>query len=119
MGGDRTSGRVRTAYPARNALASPYRYEIDPRDLVRILHAIERHGDDLVAVFHSHPDGPAAPSATDVREARYRVLHLLASPSRDEGALRAWRIEADGALEVSLTIDEPAAAGGVPAERLT
>ena len=115
LGGNRAAGRITNAYPARNLLTSPYRYEVDPRDLVRIVHAIERRGDDLVAIFHSHPAGPAAPSATDVREARYGVLHLLASPSGDEGALRAWRIEADGALEVPLTIDEPSAAGGMPA----
>ena len=107
LGGDGAVGRVRSAYPARNLLASPYRYEVDPRDLVRIVHAIERDGHDLVAIFHSHPAGPAVPSATDVREAHYRVLHLLASPFSDDGALRAWRIEADGGREVPLTIDQP------------
>jgi proteasome lid subunit RPN8/RPN11 len=109
LGGDSAIGRVRTAYPARNVLASPYRYEVDPRDLVRIVHAIERRGDDLVAIFHSHPAGPAVPSATDVREARFRVPHLLASPFGDDGALRAWRIGSDGAVEIHLTIGEPAA----------
>jgi proteasome lid subunit RPN8/RPN11 len=104
LAGDRDTGRVRTVHPARNVLASPYRFELDPRDLVRIVHAIERRGDDLVAIFHSHPAGPAVPSATDVREARYDVVHLLASPSRADGRMQAWRFEGGDAVEVPLVI---------------
>ena len=104
LAGDLDAGRVTTAHPARNLLASPYRFEVDPRDLVRIVHAVERRGADLVAIFHSHPAGPAIPSPTDVREARYDVVHLLASPSRADGALRAWRIEGGDAVEVPLAI---------------
>lgn len=109
LAGDRTAGRVRTMHLARNVLASPYRYEVDPEDLVRIVHDIERRGDDLVAVFHSHPAGPAVPSETDVREARYPVVHLVASPSRTDGALRAWWIGDADVIEVPLHIGERAA----------
>jgi proteasome lid subunit RPN8/RPN11 len=91
-------------HPARNALASPYRYEVDPRDLVRIVHAVERRGDDLVAIFHSHPGSPAVPSARDVREAAYPVIHVVAGMS-DGGVLRAWRIDGTEAYEVPLVVE--------------
>jgi proteasome lid subunit RPN8/RPN11 len=106
LSGDRAAGHVTSMHPARNLRASPYRYEVDPHDLVRIVHAIERRGHDLVAIFHSHPAGPAVPSATDVREARYGVVHLIAGPPRDGSTLRAWRIEGTNAIEVSLAISE-------------
>ena len=109
LAGDRAAGHVKAMHPARNLLASPYRYEVDPRDLVRIVHAIERRGDDLVAIFHSHPAGPPVPSAMDVREARYGVVHLLAGPSPDGAALRAWRIEGTNVFEVSVAISQLAA----------
>ena len=105
LGGDADHGRVTSVHPARNRLASPYRYDVDPADLVRILHRIERRGEELVAIFHSHPAGPAVPSASDIRESRYRVAHVLASPSGDECGLRAWRIQDGRALEVPLAID--------------
>jgi proteasome lid subunit RPN8/RPN11 len=105
LGGDAMTGTVRTLHPARNMMASPYRYEVDPRDLVEIVHRIEGEGDDLVAIFHSHPGGPAVPSPTDVRDARYPVVHLLATMSGGEERLRAWTIGADGYSEVPVVIE--------------
>ena len=107
LGGDRVTRTVRTIHAARNPMASPYRYEVDPRDLVEIVDRIEREGDDLVAIFHSHPGGPAVPSPMDVRDARYPVVHLLASMSRGEERLRAWTIGTDGYSEVLLLIEDP------------
>jgi proteasome lid subunit RPN8/RPN11 len=103
LAGDLQRGRVTAVHPARNVLASPYRFEVDPRDLVRIVHDIERAGEDLVAVFHSHPRGPAVPSPTDVRDARYRALHILAGAA-EEATLRAWRLDGPEPIEVPIRI---------------
>lgn len=98
-----------TVHPAPNAAGSPYRFELDPSDLVRIVHAIEAAGDEIVSIFHSHPASAAIPSATDLREARYDVVHLIAD-MRDPGAaaasaLRGWRIGPDGTCsEVELEV---------------
>jgi proteasome lid subunit RPN8/RPN11 len=102
------AGRVTRYHPARNALASRYAYEVDGGDLVRITYAIEADGEVLAGIVHSHPATPAVPSARDIREAAYRVVHLLvglADPGRP--ALRGWRLEADGAREVTVEL-EPA-----------
>jgi proteasome lid subunit RPN8/RPN11 len=112
LGGDLASTTVTAFHTARNEHASPYRFSIDRRDLVRITYALEGAGQDLVAIFHSHPNGPARPSATDLREARYPMaLHVLAglgaSATRDSAPaslLRAWRIANGICTEVSLRI---------------
>ena len=104
LSGDRARGRVASVHLARNRLASPYRYDVEPVDLVRIVHRIERSGEELVGIFHSHPKGPAMPSATDVREERYRVVHLVADVSN--GKLRAWWIAGGEAREVPLVIGD-------------
>ena len=106
LGGDPVTWTVRTVHPARNLMASPYRYEVDPRDLVEIVHRIESQGDDLLAIFHSHTVGEAVPSATDVREARYPVVHLLASMSGEDEGLRAWTIDPDGHSELPVVIED-------------
>ncbi len=96
------AGWATTFHSARNALASPRRYDLHPEDLVRLMFEIESAGDELVAIFHSHTRSPAVPSPTDVRSAEYRVPYLIASL---EGAgsgpmLRAWWIESGGAAEI-------------------
>jgi proteasome lid subunit RPN8/RPN11 len=80
--------------PARNALVSPYRFEmeIDPE-----LWFVEDEGYTL-AVVHSHPSTEPKPSPTDVAniglwEGR---PYLIYSVARDE--LAAWRF-VNGAFE--------------------
>jgi [CysO sulfur-carrier protein]-S-L-cysteine hydrolase len=109
LAGDLREGRVTAMHPARNLLASPYRYDVDPADLVRIVHAIEEDGQDLVAIFHSHPTSAPAPSPADLREARYAVIHVIAGLSAGRHCLEAWWIERERALPVPLVIGAPVA----------
>lgn len=108
LAGDLATGTATAYHPARNAEASPFVYSVHPEDLVRIVPGIEDAGQDLVAIFHSHTRTAAVPSPTDLREARYAVVHLIATLS-DAGAapnesLRAWRIEAGASREVALEL---------------
>jgi proteasome lid subunit RPN8/RPN11 len=104
-------GRALAYAPTRNKAASPYRYEIDPADLLRL--TIETDDADQVfwGIVHSHTHSPAVPSPTDIGLAFYPdSLYLLVSLSEDEAdpatgapSLRAWRI-LDGIVhEVELT----------------
>ena len=78
----------------RNALASPYRYqlEVDPETWF-----LEDEGYEL-AVFHSHPETAPRPSRTDVENVGLWQgrPYLIYSVARDE--LAAWTI-ADGAID--------------------
>jgi proteasome lid subunit RPN8/RPN11 len=47
------------------------RYQIDPRELVRIQRQGRERGQDIVGFYHSHPDHPARWSATDFAEAHW------------------------------------------------
>lgn len=109
LSGPLGSGRATRFHPARNAEASPLRYNVHPEDLVRITFAIEDAGEELVAIFHSHTRSAAVPSATDRRTAMYPdPFYLLASLSEADApparALRAWRLHGGEALEVPLAI---------------
>jgi proteasome lid subunit RPN8/RPN11 len=84
----------------RNALASPYRYELEIDPDVWFL---EDEGYEL-AVFHSHPETEPRPSRTDRERAglwsgRPFVIYGL---KLDE--LRAWRISRDEVEEIDLPL---------------
>ena len=109
LSGDLTAGRATSYHRARNAEASPLRYNVHPDDLVRIVFAIDEAGEDLVAIFHSHTHTPAVPSPTDRRSAQYPgVFYLLATLAEEDAipasALRAWRIHGGQSYEVPLRI---------------
>ena len=109
LSGSAADGLVTTFHPARNAEASPLRYNVHPEDLVRITFDIDDAGEDLVGIFHSHTRSPAVPSPTDRRAAMYPdAVYLLASLADPEASpdssLRAWRIAAGEATEVALEL---------------
>lgn len=109
LAGDLGTGIASAYHPARNAEASPLRYNVDPDDLVRIVFGIDDAGEDLLGIFHSHTHTPAAPSPTDLRTAQYPdAFYLLATLSDPDAgpteSLRAWRITDGESREVPLRI---------------
>ena len=51
---------------------SPHnRYNIDPRDLIRVQREGRERGEEIVGFYHSHPDHPAQWSSTDLAEAHW------------------------------------------------
>ncbi len=69
--------QVRHLYIIENSLQSPTAYEMDGRQQLDAMLHIENQGLDLLAVYHSHPGGPSAPSATDIAQAYYPDLIQL------------------------------------------
>jgi proteasome lid subunit RPN8/RPN11 len=47
------------------------RYNIDPKDLIRIQREGRQRGEDIIGFYHSHPDHPAEWSPTDLAEAHW------------------------------------------------
>ena len=47
------------------------RYNIDPKDLIRIQREGRTRGEDIIGFYHSHPDHPARWSQTDLAEAHW------------------------------------------------
>jgi [CysO sulfur-carrier protein]-S-L-cysteine hydrolase len=99
--------------PLRNPLASPFRYSIDPDDLLRLTIETDDADEVFWAIVHSHVESPARPSPTDLREAHYPdSLYVLVSLATSEAdlatgapSLRAWRIVDGGVHEVAVTIE--------------
>jgi proteasome lid subunit RPN8/RPN11 len=94
--GGSLAGELHAFYPARNADASPYRYSVDPDDLLRIALAIDEAGDEVAAIYHSHTMSPASPSRTDMELAFWpEAAYLIVSLASDPPDIRAWRLVQD------------------------
>jgi len=67
--GDRPAGEGGSALrfvATTNAAASPYRFEIDSKDLLRLTIETDDRDETFWAIVHSHTSSPARPSPTDV-----------------------------------------------------
>ena len=98
-------------YRIANAARSPYRYSLDGRLLLPVLHEIEDNGWVMV-IYHSHTHTEAYPSATDVRLAMetwhwpYAYHMLVSLKDKSAPVIRNYRI-VDGEIEeVALTIED-------------
>ncbi len=66
------------------------RYTMQPAAQVRTMAAWAKQGWEVVAIYHSHPLGEAAPSPSDRAEWHYTdALMLIGVPG---GALAGWRL---------------------------
>ncbi|HVJ07275.1 MAG TPA: M67 family metallopeptidase [Acidisarcina sp.] len=64
------------------------RYQIDPRDLIRIQRESHMAGREIVGFYHSHPDHPAQWSVTDLAEAHWtECSYIITSVEQGEAAL--------------------------------
>ena len=55
-------------------------FEMDPAKQIAAMKSMRERGENLFAIFHSHPDAPALPSATDIEQAAYPdILYLIIS----------------------------------------
>lgn len=96
-------GRAEVAhiFPGTNIEASPYRFTMDPMEVVEADREMRRRGWLLGAIAHSHVASPPSPSASDLREAFYpaALLLIVSFQGHSEGRspeFGAWRIDGNG-----------------------
>jgi proteasome lid subunit RPN8/RPN11 len=66
-----TGGCSRVVFEVENILQSPVRFRMEAGEQIRAFLEIEKSGMDLLAIYHSHPQGPDQPSTTDLEEFAY------------------------------------------------
>jgi len=76
------------------------RYELDPEAFLSADTQAREHGWEVVGIWHTHPDHPARPSATDRARAWEGWSYVIMSVSRSGVAdLRSWRLHAGDFIE--------------------
>jgi proteasome lid subunit RPN8/RPN11 len=84
-----------SCYPVANVAEQPdCRFLLDAAAQIEAMRRMRECGEDLFAVFHSHPTSPAEPSVIDLEQASYReALYLIVSlGTKGVLELRGFRI---------------------------
>jgi proteasome lid subunit RPN8/RPN11 len=88
----------------KNVARSQSEFEMDAGELVSTLRDMRNAGEELVAIYHSHPHGPLQPSRTDIARAYYpEAAHVIVSlAERERPRVAAFRIADGQAIEIDL-----------------
>lgn len=73
--------------PMTNTDPTPAGFAMDPVEFARCERELREAGLEIFAFFHSHPQGPAAPSSADDESAWPGLVHLILGRG---GELTAW-----------------------------
>jgi [CysO sulfur-carrier protein]-S-L-cysteine hydrolase len=103
--GDGTPQAVRV-HRAENIFASPKRFEIDGKELLRTLDEFEREGWELGAIYHSHTHTEPYPSQTDINfAANWPGLEwVIVGLADDQPEVRCYLIEEGQVQELPLEV---------------
>ena len=91
---------VASHYPMTNTDGSNDHFMMDPKEQFAVVKALRASGEEMLVIYHSHPESPARPSREDIRLALTpNVCHLIVSLEEPEKPVaKAFRI-ASGVVE--------------------
>src|SRR5690606_34735006 len=86
------------------------RFLMDARGQIDAMRRMREDGEELLGIFHSHPQGPGEPSAEDLAMAAYPgTIYFIAAPAGTPAeappvyALRAFRYDGKEFTEIRMT----------------
>lgn len=90
--------------PMTNVAKGASEFEMDPAELINALRDLRNAGEELVAIYHSHPHSSEKPSKIDVQRAYYpEAAHLIVSlADPDSPRIGAFRYVNGEVLEIEV-----------------
>jgi proteasome lid subunit RPN8/RPN11 len=81
-------------------------FALDPKGQIEAMRVMREHGEELAAIYHSHPDSPALPSLADIEQHEYPgVLYLIISLSmKGTPEIRGFHIHGRETREVAIAL---------------
>jgi proteasome lid subunit RPN8/RPN11 len=101
------AGEFRHCYPVANVAGDrQHLFQLDPKGQIDAMRRMRMAGEELMAIYHSHPDAPAAPSPTDIAQDEYpEVLYLIVSlTTKGVLEMRGFSIRDRQVIEVPIHI---------------
>lgn len=106
---------VTALHPSENLAEGCGSFEVDPALHISLQRQLRGSDEEIIGVYHSHPDGPAEPSAHDARAAAYGgwVWLITALQAPEDAAVTRAFLHNSG----NLPGDAPAPAQAIAAAR--
>lgn len=101
------NGQALGLYPVTNAAENPTtHYRMEPGAQIDAMRQMRENGEELFAIYHSHPASQATPSAQDLAEASYPQTIYLIISLNTEGVLvmRGFYLQKNSVREVHLEL---------------
>jgi proteasome lid subunit RPN8/RPN11 len=101
------NGLPSSCYPVKNVAKHPeQRFQLDAGQQISAMVTMRNQGEELFAIYHSHPTAPATPSLTDLEQTAYPEALKLIISLNTKGILeiRGFRIHNEAAKEIALTL---------------
>jgi proteasome lid subunit RPN8/RPN11 len=103
------NGLPTSCYPIQNIADQPeQRFLFDPAQQITAMKSIRETGEEIFAIYHSHPKAPATPSSSDLELATYPDVFYLIISLSTKGVLemRAFKISEKTATEIAIQLRE-------------
>ncbi len=96
-------------YPVKNSAEIPrQRFLLDAKQQIAAMAKMRELGEELFAIYHSHPAAPALPSSADLELSAYPDALYLIISLNTKGILemRGFKINQKTALEIPLILSD-------------
>ncbi len=101
------SSVVKKLYEMTNVDQRSDHFMMKPKEQFQVVKDIRSAGLKMLAIYHSHPESPAKPSAEDIRLALTSdVIYVIVSLQKAKAALKGFLMEYSNVTEVSVKILE-------------
>jgi len=103
-----SNGKVEKLYKMTNVDNSSTHYMLEPKEQFATVKDIRSAGLEMLAIYHSHPETPARPSAEDIRLALTpNMIYVIVSLQSTNGSMvKGFHISGNNVTEVPIRILE-------------
>ena len=102
------NSKVEQIYQMTNADNSSDHFTLEPKEQFKVIKDIRSEGLEMLAIYHSHPETPARPSAVDISMAYTPdvVYVILSLQDPDSPVVKGFIIDNTNVTEVNVEIIE-------------
>lgn len=99
--------KVINFYPMNNIDQSSEHFTFDPQEQFDVMKKVRNEELEIVAVYHTHPESPARPSAEDIRLAfDPGIIYVILSLLEENNNIKAFKIIKGQVKEQRLIVEE-------------
>jgi [CysO sulfur-carrier protein]-S-L-cysteine hydrolase len=94
-------------YEMTNIDKSTDHYRLDPKEQFKVIKEARSENLEILAVYHTHPESPARPSAEDIKLAYDpNITYIIISLLKNKKDIKAFRITNGNVKKEELTIED-------------